>query len=92
MYQKLYFTFEMQPNIFLKIFLVSYAFTGCNLREAQFNVSVSNLIIVFASIFHQSQVNGQWKRIIRSQLVQAHVQCDHETAVGRVRQTTAIHC
>ena len=46
-------------RISLKIFLVPYAFTGCNLRVGQFDVSASNMIIVFASIFHQAQVNGQ---------------------------------
>ena len=30
-------------------------------------------MIIFASIFHQAQVNGQWKRIRHSQLVQAHI-------------------
>ena len=54
---------------FLKIFLAPYAYTGCYLRVGQFDVSAS----IFASIFHQAQVNGQWKRIIRSQLVVAHV-------------------
>ena len=47
MYRKKYFTIEMQQNIFLKIFLVPYAFTGCNLRVGQFDVSASNIIIVF---------------------------------------------
>ena len=32
---------------FLKIFHVPYAFTDCNLRVGQFDVSVSNMIIVF---------------------------------------------
>ena len=44
---------------FLTIFLVPYAFTGCNLRVRQFDVSASNMIIVFSSIFHQAHVNGQ---------------------------------
>ena len=44
----------------------------CNLRVGKFDVSASN-IIFFASIFHQAQVNGQWKRIRRSQLVQANI-------------------
>ena len=47
MYQKIYFTIEMQPNIFfLKLFLVPYmyAFTGCNLRVGKFDVSASNMI------------------------------------------------
>ena len=41
------FTIEMQPNIFLKLFLVQnmYAFTGCNLRVGKFDVSASNIII-----------------------------------------------
>ena len=56
----------MQPNIFLKSFLVPYAFTCCNLRVGKFHVDY-----FLASIFHQAQVNGQWKRIRRSQLVQA---------------------
>ena len=67
----------MQPNIFLKIyflkiFLVPYAFTGCNLRVGKINVSAYNMII-FASIVHQAQVNEQQKRIRRSQLVPAHI-------------------
>ena len=49
-----------------------YAFTGCNLRVGKFDVSASNMII-FVSIFHQAQVNGQWKCISRSQLVQANI-------------------
>ena len=48
-----------------------YVFTGCNLRVGKFDVSASNMIIFSASIFHQAQVNGQWKCISRSQLVQA---------------------
>ena len=73
-YRKIYFTIEMQPDIFLKLFLVPYmyAFTCCNLRVGKFDVSASNMIIL-ASIFHQAQVNGQWKRIKRSQLVQANI-------------------
>ena len=51
---------------------IYYAFTGCNLRVGKFDVSASNMII-FVSIFHQAQVNGQWKCIIRSQLVQANI-------------------
>ena len=74
MYQKIYFTIEMQPNIFLKLLLgpYMYAFTGCNLRVGKFDVSASNMIF-FAPIFHQAQVNGQWKCISRSQLVQANI-------------------
>ena len=49
-----------------------YAFTCCNLRVGKFDVSASNMIF-FESIFHQAQVNGQWKRIRRSQLVQANI-------------------
>ena len=61
MYRKLYFTIEMQPNIFLKLFLVPYmySFTCCNLRVGQFDVSASNMIFL-ASIFYQAKVNGQW--------------------------------
>ena len=72
--RKIYFTIEMQWNNFLKLFLVQYmyAFTCGNLRVGKFNVSASNTIIL-ASIFHQAQVNGQWKRIRRSQLVQANI-------------------
>ena len=56
---------------FLKPFLVPdmYAFTCCNLRVGKFNVSASNMIFFLASIFHQAQVNGQWKHISRSQIV-----------------------
>ena len=59
---------------FLKSFLgpYMYAFTGYNLRLGKFEVSASNMII-FASIFHQAQVNGQWKCISRSRLVQANI-------------------
>ena len=35
-------------------------------------------MIIFASIFHQAQVNGKWKRIRRSQFVLAHIP-DHES-------------
>ena len=31
-----------------------YAFTCCNLRVGKFDVSASNMIIFFASIFHQA--------------------------------------
>ena len=62
----------MYRKFILKIFLVPYAFTGCNFREGKFDVYASNMII-FASIFHQAQVNGQWKCIRRSQLVQANI-------------------
>ena len=31
------------------------------------------MLLFLASIFHQAQVNGQWKRIKRSQLVLAHI-------------------
>ena len=72
---KIFFTIEMQPNIFLKLFLVPYmyAFTGCNWRVGTFDVSASDMIICFALKFHQAQVNGQWKCKSRSQLVQAHI-------------------
>ena len=53
-------------------FLVPYSFTGCDLRVGKFDVSASNMII-FASIFNQAQVHGQWKRIRCSQLVQAQI-------------------
>ena len=72
-----YFTIEMQLNIFLKIFLVPYAFIGFNLRVGKFNVSAFNMNI-FASMVHQAQVNEQRKRISRLQLVQAHIP-DHES-------------
>ena len=36
------------------------------------------LLLFLASIFHQAQVNGQWKRIRRWQLVLAHI-LDHES-------------
>ena len=50
--KKIYFTIEMQPNIFLKLFLgpYMYAFTGCNLRVGKFDVSASNMIIFCANI------------------------------------------
>ena len=49
---KIYFTTEMQPNIFLKSFLVPYmyAFTGSNLRVGKFDVSASNMIIFGVNI------------------------------------------
>ena len=52
-----------------------YAFTCCNLRvgNLKFDVSESNILTFFASIFHQAQVNEQWKRIKRSLLVQANI-------------------
>ena len=52
----------------LKIFFVPNAFSGCNLRVGKFDVSASKIII-----FIQAQVNGQWKRIMCSQLLQAHI-------------------
>ena len=36
-----------------------YAFTGCNLRVGNFDVSASNMIIFLASMFHQAQVEMQ---------------------------------
>ena len=53
MYGKIYFTIEMQPNIFLKLFLVPfmYAFTCCNWRVGKFDVSASNMIIVWRQYF-----------------------------------------
>ena len=61
----------MQPNIFFKVPYM-YAFTCCNLRVGKFDVSASNMIFL-ASIFHEAQVNEQWKRIRRLQLVQANI-------------------
>ena len=57
-----------------------YAFTCCNLGVGQFDVSASNMINFLASIFHQAQVNGQWKRIRRLQLVQANIAGTHSNA------------
>ena len=53
MYQKIYFTIEMQPNIFLKLLLgpYMYAFTGCNLRVGKFDVSASNMIFFLRQYF-----------------------------------------
>ena len=53
MYRKIYFTIEMQPNIFLKLFLVPYmyAYTCCNLRVDKFDVSASNMIIFCCQYF-----------------------------------------
>ena len=50
---KIHFTIEMEPNIFLKLFLVPYmyAFTGCNLRVGKFDVSASNMIIFWRQYF-----------------------------------------
>ena len=42
-------------------------------RVGKFDVSASNMVIFWASISHQAQVNGQWKRIRRSQIVQANI-------------------
>ena len=74
MYQKYISQLKCSRISFLKLFLGPhmYAFTGCNLRVGKFDVSASNMII-FASIFHQAQVNGQSKCISRSQLVQANI-------------------
>ena len=50
---KIYFTIEMQPNIFVfKLFLVPYmyAFTDCNLRVGKFDVSASNMSIFGVNI------------------------------------------
>ena len=51
-YQKIYFTIEMQSNIFFKVFLgpYMYAFTGCNLRVGKFDVSASNMTIFCINI------------------------------------------
>ena len=54
MYRKTYFTIEMQLIMFLKIFLVSYAFTGCNLRVGKLDVSASNIIIFCVNISSSS--------------------------------------
>ena len=60
---KIYFTIEMQPNIIFK----DISCSGCNLREGQFRCFCFQYdYSFFESIFHQAQVNGQWKRIIRS--------------------------
>ena len=50
---KIYFTIEMQPNIFLKLFLVPYmyAFTCCYLRGGKFDVSLSNMIYFLRQYF-----------------------------------------
>ena len=50
---KIYFTIGMQPNIFLKLLLVSYmyAFTGCNLRVGKFDVFASDMIIFWRQYF-----------------------------------------
>ena len=74
MYQKYISQFECSRTYFFKSFLgpYMYAFTGCNLRVGKFDVSASNMII-FASLFHQAQVNGQRTCISRSQLVQANI-------------------
>ena len=52
MYQNIYFTIEMQPISFLKLFLgpYMYAFTGCNMRVGKFDVSASNMIIFCVNI------------------------------------------
>ena len=61
MFRKLYITnsIEMQPNIFLKVFLVPYmyAFTCCYLRVGKFDVSASNMIIFYVNI---SSSSGSW--------------------------------
>ena len=54
MYQKIYFTIEMQPNTFFKVISCSlhvYAFTGCNLRVGKFDVPASNMIIFWRQYF-----------------------------------------
>ena len=53
MNQKIYFTIEMQPNIFFKVIFLGpymYAFTGCNLRVGKFDFSASNMIIFCVNI------------------------------------------
>ena len=74
MHQKYISQLKCSRISFLKLFLgpYIYAFTGCNLRVGKFDVSASNMII-FASIFYQAQVNGQWKYRSRSQLMQANI-------------------
>ena len=49
-----------------------YAFTCYNLRVGKFDVSASNMIIFWRQYFIKL-INGQWKRIRRSQLVQANI-------------------
>ena len=73
MYRKYISQLKSSRISFLKLFLVPYmyAFTCCNFRVGKFDVSASNMIVL-ASIFNQAQVNGQWKRIRRLQLVQAN--------------------
>ena len=75
MYRKIYFTIEMQLNIFLKVFLVPYmyAFTCCNLRVGKFDVSASNMIIFWRQYFLKLRLMDSGKRIRRSQLVQANI-------------------
>ena len=43
------------------IFLFPRKLMGCNLRVGKFDDSAS--IMIFASTFHQAQVNEEWKRI-----------------------------
>ena len=62
----------MQSIIFFKDISCSIC-----IHWGKFDVSASNMAI-FASIFHQAQVNGQWKRIRRWQFVLAHLP-DHES-------------
>ena len=52
MYRKIYFTIEMQPDIFLKLFLVPYmyAFTCCNLRVGKYDYFGVNI----------SPSSGEW--------------------------------
>ena len=73
LYPKIYFTFEMQPNIFFNLFLVPYAFTCCNLRVGEIPCFCVQYDYFLALIFHEAQVNEQWKRIRRSQHVQANI-------------------
>ena len=49
----------MQPNTFLKLFLVPYmyAFTCCYLRVGKFDVSASNMIMFGVNI---SSSSGSW--------------------------------
>ena len=71
----IYFTIEMQPNIFFKVISCSIHvwFTCCNLRVGKFDVSASNMIIFWRQYFIKLRLMDSGKRIRRSQLVQANV-------------------
>ena len=59
-----------------------YEFTCCNLRIGKFDVFTSNMII----FWRQAQVNGQWKRIRRSQLVQANIAGTQQLKIIRMQR------